>query len=165
MDVESAGEQLRLAADFFDRSLASDPTLVEARVRLAKVRLDQGKPREALALLQGVTSGVIDGTVSYYAHLVLGDASAFVGERDAAAAAYRRAATLYPTAQTPRLALSLLARSGGNAAAARTALAPVFSLPDDPMERPDPWWVYHKGEGRSASVLLAELTRMIPPPS
>jgi tetratricopeptide (TPR) repeat protein len=163
MDIESAGEQLRRASELFERALAADPALVEARVRLARVRFDQGRPREALSMLQDVAPTITDDIVSYYAQLVLGDAAAALGQRDVAGAGYRRAAMLFPSAQTPRLALSLLARSGGNAAGALTALAPIFSLPDDPMERPDPWWAYDKGEGRYASTLMADLIRAIPP--
>ena len=114
-------------------------------------------------MLQEVAPAVTDDIVSYYAQLVLGDAAAALGQREIASAAYRRAAILFPTAQTPRLALSLLARSAGNAASALTALAPVFSLSDDPMERPDPWWAYHKGEGRYANQLISDLNRAIPP--
>ena len=67
MDVQHAGEQLRIAADLFERALAADPTLVETRVRLARVRFDQGKPREALTMLQDVAPGIADEFVSYYA--------------------------------------------------------------------------------------------------
>jgi len=163
MDIELAGAQLRFAAGFFERALNADPTLVEVRVRLAKVRLDQGRAREAMSMLQEVAPTITDDIVSYYAQLVMGDTAAALAQHEAAAAAYRKAAALFPTAQTPRLALSLLFRSGGNAAAALTALSPIFSFPDHPMERPDPWWVYHKGEGRYASALVADLIRAIPP--
>ena len=114
-------------------------------------------------MLQSLAPPITDEILQYYAQLVIGDAAAALGQREAAATAYRQAALLFPAAQTPRLALSLLARSTGNAASALTALAPIFSLPDDPMERPDPWWVYHKSEGRYASTLMADLIRAIPP--
>jgi tetratricopeptide (TPR) repeat protein len=162
MDVESAGGHLSNAARLFERALVVDPALDEARVRLARVRFDQGKPKEALAILQEVAPRVSDPVVSYFAQLFLGDAAAALGEREPAAAAYRRAATLFPRAQTPRLALSQLARSTGNAAAAQTALVPMFALPGDPAERGDPWWDYNKGEGRYARTLLADLTRVVP---
>jgi tetratricopeptide (TPR) repeat protein len=153
----------RCQTDFFERALAADPSFAEARVRLAKVRFDQGKPRETLTLLRDLAQAITDDIVSYYAQLVLGDAAAALGQNDLAVPAYRRAAVLFPTAQTPRLAPSLIFRRSGNVAAALTAISPVFSFPDDPMERPDPWWVDHKGEGRYASSLIAELIRAIPP--
>jgi hypothetical protein len=109
--------------------------------------------------LQDLAPAITDDIVSYYA---LGDAAAALGQNDLAVPAYRRAAVLFPTAQTPTTCAEPDLSPQRQRLGALTAISPVFSFPDDPMERPDPWWVYHKGEGRYASSLIAELIRAIP---
>ena len=66
-----------------------------------------------------------------------------MGQYDAAFDAYHRAAALSPTAQSPWLALSHLARRRGDRAAALRALQQVFDLPSEP-DRDDPWWRLHE---------------------
>ena len=69
----------------------------------------------------------------------------------------RRAAQLYPGAQTPRLALSALARRRGDRLGAQTEIRRVFDLPASPPARDDPWWTYHTAQARNADALLEEL--------
>jgi Flp pilus assembly protein TadD len=61
----------------------------------------------------------------------------------AAKASYERASTMYPNAQSPRLALSQLARQSGDRDSALRALQPIADLPQYERLRRDPWWTYY----------------------
>jgi hypothetical protein len=80
----------------------------------------------------------------YYAWLFLGAATA---NSDEALSAYEEAARLYPTAQSPRLALG-----------DRSAL---LSLPLDENEREDPWWSYHLFPGRDTRAAFDRLHALL----
>jgi len=73
---------------------------------------------------------------------------------------YERASTLYPRAQSPRLALSALAQRTGNRAEALRAIEPVLGRGEVDLGD-DPWWIYYRAQGRATDVLLAELRRRI----
>ena len=75
--------------------------------------------------------------------LFLGRAEEALGHDEAARAAFERASALYPNAQSPRLALSQIARRAGNRAAAQRELQAIAALPDDERRREDPWWLYY----------------------
>src|SRR6185295_6755977 len=64
---------------------------------------------------------------------------------DVARASLESAADLYPQAQSPRLALSQLARRQGDRAAALLAIQRLLALGPAPYGRGDPWWQYHDG--------------------
>lgn len=66
---------------------ADEELFMTARVRLARVKIAQGKAQEALDLLRAVEPGAFAGT---YAE-VEGDALVSLGQTDAARAAYQRA--------------------------------------------------------------------------
>jgi tetratricopeptide (TPR) repeat protein len=89
------------------------------------------------AIAEGAT-----GELLYLAHLFLGRAEEAAGHPDPARSAFARASELYPNAQSPRLALSQLARRAGNRQAAQRELQALAALPDDERRREDPWWFY-----------------------
>ena len=62
---------------------------------------------------------------------------------------------MYPDAQSPRLALSLLSVRDGRHASALETMSAVLALPGD--TRVDPWWTYHSAQGRYAIADLAAL--------
>jgi hypothetical protein len=66
---------------------------------------------------------------------------------------------LYPTAQSPLLALSSLARRRGDRAGVLGALQQLFALPANKRDRDDPWWTYHVEQARHADELLEQLCR------
>jgi tetratricopeptide (TPR) repeat protein len=94
----------------------------------------------------------------YYGELFLGAEEESLTQYDAAFDAYHRAAALYPTAQSPWLALSQLARRRGDRAAALRALQQVFDLPSEP-DRDDPWWTYYVAQARNIDQLFEDLRR------
>jgi len=153
--VTSEREHLEQAETLFRRAVQGDPTLAEARVRLARVLSQRGKHDEALSVLKQVPSHR-DGVLTYYAHLIRGDAERALKRYEAAQASYRQALELFPTAQSARLALGHLARLRSDREGAINLLQPTLTAPAR-REDDDPWWEYHRGDGRNAETLFRQL--------
>ncbi len=162
-DVQPLEANLRLAEMHFTQATVLDPTLVEARVRLARVRTLIGRAAEAVPELERASVASSDALVRYYAVLFLGQAHEALGHDEEARAAYQRAAALYPTSQSPHLSLSLLAREADDRGAAQFALRHFLDTVSAQPVRFDPWWVYHLGRGRTLPQLLARLWTALPP--
>jgi tetratricopeptide (TPR) repeat protein len=144
----------------YRRALAIDPSLVEARVRLARLLDQRQRHGEAAAELKTVLSGNPSGTVAYYAHLFAGRTAQAMGQTNEAARHYRDAAALFPDAQSALLASSQLALLDADVPA---ALAPVQRLgARSAAFTADPWWQYHLGAGRHADELLKALWARVP---
>ena len=74
---------------------------------------------------------------------------------------YERAATLFPTAQSPLLAISQLALDNNNTEDALRALQRVFGLQIKDRWNDDPWWVYDLSHVRDAAALVAEMQKKL----
>jgi len=141
--VSTAQGELVRAERFFREALIHRPDHVEARVRHGRV-LDDLKRHDAAA--EELRRAIADGAgehLLYLAHLFLGRAEEARGRDNAARAAFERASALYPNAQSPRLALSQMARRAGDRAAAQRELGAIAALPRDERSREDPWWLYY----------------------
>mgnify|MGYP001111776024 CR=1 FL=1 len=145
-DPRSESRLLGEAERRFRRVIELDPTFTEARVRLGFVLIRRGHPELAIPELERARALSTDDVVRYYAELFLGRAFAAVGEHARAVAANTAAAARFPSAQSPRLALSLLHADTGRAT--RDDLLDVLTQTDD-ASRVDPWWVYYRGSGRN----------------
>ena len=95
----------------------------------------------------------------YYGELFLGAAETARRNFEAAREAYGRAARLYPEAQSPRIALSELARRLGDRGAAWREMQTIFERPASDAEPDDPWWRYFMVQARNADDLLEALRR------
>jgi hypothetical protein len=157
VDLLEPDANLRLAEVHYKQALALDPTLIEARVRLARVRVALGRPGEAVAELERASIASTDPVVRYFAVLFLGEAHDALGASEAARAAYARAAALYPLSQAPHLALSLLAREAGDREAAQATLRGFLGAPSPDRVRHEPWWTYNIGSGRHIRRLVLKL--------
>jgi tetratricopeptide (TPR) repeat protein len=151
--------ELRQAEAFFRRALDIKPEHAEARLRLARVLGLLGRHNDAARELRQALASVDEDLLRYYGELFLGAEEESLSQYDAAFDAYQRAAALYPTAQSPWLALSSLGRRRGDRAAALRALQQLFDLPSTELERDDPWWTYHVTQARNADELLEALRR------
>jgi tetratricopeptide (TPR) repeat protein len=156
--VGSERSELREAEGFFRRALESKPDHGEARLRLGRVLGVLGRHVDAARELGQARASLDDDVLRYYGELFLGAEEESLGQYDAAFDAYHRAAALYPTAQSPWLALSQLARRRGDRTAALRALQQVFDLPSEP-DRDDPWWTYYVSQARNTDQLLEDLRR------
>ena len=157
--VRSAGEELQQAESFFRQALKSAPDLTEPRIRLGRVLEQLEHPQEAVTELRQAAAGTQNELLEYYANLFLGQAEQALGHREAARDAFQRAAMLYPRAQSPRLALSQLARRSGDRSGALGAIQEVLTLPSDETKREDPWWRYNDTHVPDADTLLEELRK------
>ncbi len=157
LGIESARSELRVAETLFAQTLAIDPGHVEARLRHGRVLGLLDRHAEARAELVRALPDLVDPRLRYLAELFLGAEADALNDRDEATAAYRRAAGLYPRAQSPRLALSLTAMRGGDTASALAAARPLHDLPVEPIEREDPWWAYHTVQTRDTELWLNRL--------
>jgi tetratricopeptide (TPR) repeat protein len=157
LDINSEREELRQAEALFRRALALKPDTAEVRLRLGRVLQRRGRHREAASELRLAIDAADEDLLRYYGYLFLGAAQEELSDFAGAAASYTAAATLYPAAQSPRLALSALARRRGDRKEALEEIGRVFGLPASPPARDDPWWSYHTAPARNADALLDEL--------
>jgi tetratricopeptide (TPR) repeat protein len=157
LDIRSEREELAQAEAFFRRALALKPDVPEVRLRLGRVLLLRGRYKEAADELRLATTSAGEDLLRYYGTLFLGAALEALGDDGGASVAYTTGAELYPAAQSPRLALSALARRRGDRPGALTEIRRVFDLPASAAARDDPWWTYHTAQARNADALLEEL--------
>jgi len=159
-DVSSRRAELREAESLFRKAIKVQPDHLEARIRLGRVLGLRGEHVEAEALLRTAVADAKEPLLQYYALLFLGAEREALGDRAEARDLYGRAAELYPDAQSPPLALSLLSARDGNHKDALAAMSTVLALPGD--ARMDPWWIYHRAQGRNAVDDLAALYASFP---
>jgi tetratricopeptide (TPR) repeat protein len=157
--IRSPHGELLLAESFLRQAVKSRPTLTEARVRLGRVLDLLGRHEEGAAELRRAASATDDRLLLYYADLFLGQAELALNHPDEARASFERAASRYPRAQSPRLALSQLARRYGDRAGALSAIQHVLDLPASEGEREDPWWYYNEVHLPDADHLLDEMRK------
>jgi hypothetical protein len=139
--------ELELARSFFEHVLAADPAHVEARLRLGQTLGELELHQEATVHLRKALAATLTGPQLYYAELFLGREESALGRAEEAQRHFENAAELYPRAQSPRFALSELARRSGDRQGALRTLRAVISLPLTPfnnIDRRDPWWEYYE---------------------
>jgi len=148
--AQSQAEQL------FRRALAADPTLVEARIRLAHVLSDRGRHKDATAQLARLDTTALPPFLAYYAALLTGREARVRNDVPAARRAYERAAAIYPEAPVPHLALSELAVAQGDdqGSLRQVAAARANASVGDVI---DPWWAVERAHVPSGDTLLDEM--------
>jgi tetratricopeptide (TPR) repeat protein len=154
IDVSSERAELRDAERYFRRAVDVRPEFAEAHLRLGRVLALTNRNADAARELGRALELTDEPLLVYYGTLFLGAVQETLGQNEAARAAYERAAALYPRAQSPRLALSELARRAGNRDVALREIEKVFKLRSDGQRDADPWWVYDMTQGRHAGALL-----------
>lgn len=157
---DSAGMELEGAEHALRRALALDPSLVEARIRLAHVRGARGKPAEAATLSRQALAEPLPPFLEFYAAMVLGRAEIRLGEPAQAHAAFQRAAARYPRSQAARVALSHVA-IGGSPGIAAEALVRALG-PDGLAVTDDPWALYFRLHEPDAPALFQSLRTSVP---
>ena len=154
--AEVANEE---AEQLFRRALKVDPTLLEARVRLARLLEERGQYKEAAreldtALNDAAIAG--DRPLAFDAHLFAARAARELDQFDAADRHVRAARQLFPHAQSAAIEASALALLRGRPDAL-DVLHQMDDVAPDPSRRSDPWWFYDEGPGRHADTLLSQL--------
>jgi len=156
----SESSELKKAEQFYRKSIEVNPNSPETRLRLGRVLGLLGRHQQAVAELQLAAASIKDPQLLYYTSLYLGFEYEILSRRSEARDQYERAATLYPTAQSPLLALSQLARNGDDVEDAYLALRRVFALPHTDFWKDDPWWIYDLSHVRDADALVAEMYKL-----
>ena len=132
-------------------------TLVEARVRAAWFSYRIGKSDDALRLLDGMEGAATDRQIVYLRQLVRGHALRALGRFDEAVAAYRGGLTLWPGAQSSRVALMTLLLSRDEREQTESMAEDIQAAPDDQF---DPWWMYWQGDYRAYPAIVARLLEL-----
>jgi tetratricopeptide (TPR) repeat protein len=153
--------ELKLARQFLQKSIAVNPGFSEARLHLGRVLGLLGQPAQAAAELQRAAAEVNDPALSYYASLFLGQENWKMTRLAEAREHYENAAKLFPTAQSPLLALSQMERVRGNAKDALATLQRTLNLPHIDIWKDDPWWSYDLAHVRDADGLIKEMQQAL----
>jgi hypothetical protein len=151
-EVSSRRAELREAESLFRKALKAQPDHSEARIHLGRVLGLRGEHVEAETLLRTAVGDAKEPLLQYYATLFLGAEEEALSDRAQARHLYDAATDLYPEAQSPRLALSLLSAVDGKHDDALGMMAAVLGSPG--AERKDPWWTYLYSQGRNGPDAL-----------
>lgn len=155
--IEDERTELRRSESLLRRALALDPALVETRLRLAHVLIEQGKHDEGRSLAEQVAAKATDQTMQYYALVFAAKALFSLGRTAEAGQSYQRAIDLFPAAQAARLGLASTLRFTGETTRALAVLMPTMTKPPSTREGDDPWWKYHDGDAKKMEALLEDL--------
>jgi tetratricopeptide (TPR) repeat protein len=143
---ESAAERSRADAErAFRDALAVEPGLLEARLRLGKLLVDERRAIEAEAPLAMVEEGRSDHRQRYLARLFLGRVAEQRSRREQAVDWYRRAIETWPDSQAARLALAQDLETSSGPSVSSEPVAATLAASRRPDRAPDPWWGYRLG--------------------
>jgi hypothetical protein len=157
VDRRGARPHLDEAEELFRKAIKENPYFVEARVHRGFVLGQLGRQTDAAEELREAVETAQGSQLRYYAELFLGQAEESLGNRAAAGDHYARALALYQRAQSPLLALSLLARQFGDRAGAQAAMRRLMALPARRASEDDPWGTYYRWQNQGYEVLFGEL--------
>lgn len=165
-DVPSLGDSRKLALAYFARVIDAGPAFVEARVRYGRLLTDVGRVDDAVKQLELAVVPSSDPVVQYFGHLFAVRAEQKRGRLADALEHATAAASLFPRAQSARLALSQSRLLMGDPRAAQTELDALGqTAASDPRalvgEAYDPMWNYNIGAGRWESQLIAAMQAQI----
>jgi hypothetical protein len=148
----AAKAELDDAERWLRRALSLDPSLVEARIRLAHVLSAAGEHARAVETLRPVDAATLPAFSAFYAAMVLGRSEEHLGRYAEAGTAYDRAAALFPGGQSAEIGRSRVALAQGRAADALATVVAVAGAGSP--ERVDPWTEYFRLHDPDAKSLL-----------
>jgi tetratricopeptide (TPR) repeat protein len=153
---QTNGEAERL----YRRTLAVDPSYIEARVRLARLLERRGQHEAAHEQIAAALDARPGGVPLFFAHLIAGRIASVRGRYEDALRHYRAALGLNAGAQSARLGASHAALM---LADVREALGPLQQLAGSAARSDtDPWLDYELGAGRDADALLTAVRSRVP---
>lgn len=137
-------QRMGYAASDYSRALRRRPDLHEARLRLGRINALRGRQGEAADAFSAVAESGAAAFLRYLARFFAGRLAEDRGDAAAAGEQYRAALALYPAAQAPKLALSLLCLNAQDRPCAERWLE--GSMAEVRAGRDDPWWAYVDGQ-------------------
>ncbi len=153
------GEARALA--LYQRALARDPALLEARLRRGRIEARRGQTREAAADLEVVGQQAKDSYLRSLAWLFLGDLEDRAARLPAAIERYRASVAARPGFQTASVALSEALQRLGDLRDSRNVIESGLAGAD--AEPEDPWIGYHLGLAWRYPAALEKLRRRLQP--
>jgi len=150
----------RRAASLMAEALLAEPDLHAARLRLGRLRAQQGDAEGAERLLREVATGS-DRETRYLAEMFLGSLAEERSDLAGAEARFRRSLLTVPQSQAARLALARVLSLSGRGDAARTLVLETLSAAWPRDLAADPWWLYPFGPGPEAQRLFLELVARV----
>ena len=157
LSIDDADTELGHAERALRRALATDPSLVEARIRLAHVLEARGKSVEAMALVREALTAPLPAFLEYYGAMISGRIEGRLGHQAEAYEAFARAARRYPGAQSAQVAISHVLLLEGRGADGFDAVARGLGAEAQARNDMDPWEWYFRLHEPDAKYLLAEL--------
>jgi tetratricopeptide (TPR) repeat protein len=147
----------------YEGLLATEPGLLEVRVRLGAVLSRMARPVEALAALQPLVrrASELPRYLRYQAGLIAARAMLDSGDAASAVEAIESATELFPGCQTPWLARSLALRATGAREQAQRAVSRALELAASAECPDDPWLQYHQGQAWRLDEWLERLERAV----
>jgi Tfp pilus assembly protein PilF len=143
--VKPRQSALDTAQSLFERALKADPSLLEAKVRLAHVAMMKRDDARAEQLAGEVAAlETAPAAMKYVASLILGDVRQRQGKMDPAARAYIDAIRAFPDGQSAYLALAQILTRSGQRENAATMIERLFAR-NITNPAADPWWTYPLG--------------------
>lgn len=146
---------LQRARERYEKALALDPELIEARLRLGRMQGNAGHSKAARKNL-AVAVTQAQGPVLYLARLFLGRILEEDGDLDSAIEHYRRAAEPEPLPQAANVALAHALALKGETGAARDVLAAALARAGS-RGGEDPYWFYFVGSPTVGEGLFERL--------
>lgn len=163
--IDDRRTELRRAEGLLQKALASNSSLDHARLRMARVIMQQDRWEEGLKQIQQVRDHATDERLMYYAHLFAGDAALALGRAGDAGKSFERALELFPHAQAAQLGLGASLRLLGERQPAIDAVMSTIMLAPDARDLSDePWWDYYVSDGSEESTALERVRASIKEP-
>lgn len=147
------------AERLYRRTIAVDPSYVEARVRLARLLERRGRHEEAAGQITRALDARPAGIPLFFAHLVAGRIASARGRYEDALRHYRAASAIDPNAQSALLGASHAALMLSHVPEALGPLQRLDAAPAAADE--DPWLEYERGAGRDVRALLEALWALV----
>jgi tetratricopeptide (TPR) repeat protein len=135
------------------------PSGLEARLRLGRIALDDGRLEDARRWLEEVDARSVDSRQRHLAWLLLGRAADGQGRSDEATSFFRRALDACPTSQATALAWAHAVERSSGPRAAEPLVAQALAMPLRAAATVDPWRAYLFGPPGFAEAALARVRR------
>jgi tetratricopeptide (TPR) repeat protein len=144
-EVHRERDELRTAAAAsFERALTLDATLVEARLRLARIAIDRGDDAGAERMLAALPKGPANASVLYLTNMWIGQIRERQKQWNAAAQSYVDAVKAQPDGQSAYVALAHVLHATGQPVEAAGVLDRWYARGVTSAVA-DPWWIYPLG--------------------
>jgi len=151
---------LTAAQNALEKALKIQPTLTEAKVRLAHVLSMKHDDSRAYSLASEVIAGNASPTLKYIASLVGGAILERDKQMDAAAKLYVQAILAMPDGQSGYIALANILHLSGQRTEAGAVLDRLFARPV-PTATSDPWWTYPLGLDLAMDAQFEEYRKLV----